>query len=379
MLNVIYTVIILLLGFYTSKLVIAAARAAVSVAIFPAQRIKKVTSLNIDELSNDYPNFTFEPTFEKTSLNRTISTITIKSKLCADKANGTILIFNGQNATWQDRKKIGVYCKLAEDTGYTIIGFDYAGTGERKITTNYYKPLVDDGKTLAKQIICHNNRHHKLILKGNSLGGAIATLVAADCHRQGERVYLWNGRSFSRASEIPAGYLRTLFLSGFYENKFTVFISNMSKPLFRKSLKALDWEIDAASAYLAIPVAFKNFTFVRSTKQDRLSKKDDKIVPTVASLNSNHAIRLEVKRSINDNYLLINDPNSICFYQHRRKSSANTPGNAHGKPETELYCRHDDKNRSVYDVFCLFATKYVNAHHENMIVNDIASPSRKMT
>lgn len=325
-------------------------KAIFSAGVFPAQ-FKKISKYDLQAIQVSFPDLSISFSKEKTEKNRLLETITIQPK--TNKENVTILIFNGQNATFRDEKKIRVYCQMVKDTGCKVVGFDYGGTARRKITTWSHQPLVDDGFYLAKKLIAQSN---SLVLKGNSLGGAIATLVAKQCHEKGILVYLWNGRSFASASHVIAGQFRTLHFSGHYENTTSILLSKIAGSLSLPMLVATGWEIDAASAYKMIPEEYKNYYLVRSSKDERLIKKDDVVIPYHASLEARGDIKALSKEVIVNGDQ--NDPSQIAFYRARRKFTSEFARNAHGTPEINLYCRHDT-GYSAYKLFCLFVKQYV--------------------
>lgn len=119
------------------------ARLISSIAIFPGQVFAKVQNLK-----NIQPDEGLDLAFseEKTKDNRTLQTV----KITPHKPSGNvIIIFNEQNATFRNEKKLKTYCQLAKDTRHIVIGFDYSGTGLKRITTWSSQALVNDGFHLA--------------------------------------------------------------------------------------------------------------------------------------------------------------------------------------------------------------------------------------
>lgn len=326
---------------------------AFSVLIYPAQFLKKAT-YDLNAIQNDFSDLKFIVSEERTPRNRVLATVTIQP--LTEKKKDTILIFNGQNASFRSEKKIRTYCQLARDTGCTVVGFDYGGTAMRRITTWTQEPLVNDGVFLAMKLAKSLPASANLILKGNSLGGAIATLVAEKCHASGVLAYLWSGRSFASAMDVIAGQIRTLHQSGHYENKATILLSNASRPFISMLLYVSGWNIDVEHAYKIIPESYKNYYLVRSDKNQRLSKKDDSVIPYCASLESRPSIKLLAKELVSAGDK--DNPEDIAFYRARRKCFSDSPQNAHAMPEINLYCRGKPQI-SAYDIFCLFATSYI--------------------
>jgi len=330
-----------------------------SALVNPLQLVKLPPRIDLEAIRQDFPHLSINFADEKTDKNRNLITVTVKHP----HSCGTILVCNGQSATIREDIKIRSYCKIAAETGYNVLGFDYAGTGNRKITSWSYRDLVHDGVFLAQKITKELSGSESLIIKGNSLGGAIAILVTKFCHDIGILAYLWSGKSFASTSSVLTGQLRTLKKSGHYETPTTIVISNMAKPLFSGMLLAANFEMDIASAYQSIPDNYKNYFVIRSARMDRANKKDDAMIPYCASLEGNAEIKLAAKLSIkNENK---NDPQKIDYYRARRKCFAESAENAHGFPDEELFCR-TLPNLTVNQLFCLFATQYIPSHKTSL-------------
>lgn len=138
----IYIIFFLLLFYGTLKVLC-------SVLIYPAQFLK-IKELDLQSIRNENLDLTIVTADEITTHNRKLKTITIQPY--NDKSKGIIIVFNGQRATIRDEKKFKTYCQLARDTGYMVVGFDYGGTGLRRISTWSIRELVDDGLYLTKKI-----------------------------------------------------------------------------------------------------------------------------------------------------------------------------------------------------------------------------------
>jgi len=334
-----------------------------SVAVFPAQLLRK-PSYDLNAIQKEFPDLELIVSQEKTPQNRILETLTIKP--LTGKVKDTVLIFNGQNATFRNEKKIRTYCQTVRDTGDTVVGFDYGGTALRRITTWSKESLLNDGVFLATKL-AKALPQSSLILKGNSLGSAIATLTAGKCHEKGVLVYLWGGRPFLSVTDVAAGQIRTLHQSGHYENQATIFLSKISRPFISALFSLSDWNIDIEHAYKNIPEPYKNYYLVRSDKHERKSKKDDVVIPYCASPDASNDIKLSVKKQIREGD--IHNSEDISFYRARRKCSADSTGDAHPLPEINLFSRIEPK-LSAYQLFCLFATSYVRKQGENNMLND---------
>lgn len=319
--------------------------------MFPGQLFAKTQTLD-DSLLDD-KEFDITLFKETTKSQRTINAI----KIVNSESDKTIVIFNGQNATIKNNTKIQTYKQLAKDSGCTVIGFDYAGTGLKRITTWSSDALVDDGLHLVQSVFNNLEKKGPIILKGNSLGGAISTRVARLCHEQSMPVYLGDGRSFKSTSDVIAGYVQTLRISGHYANRVTKTLALIIKPIVSVFLKINQFEINVIEDYKAIPDAYKYYYIVRSDKKERLFKKDDMTIPHCATFESEPEIKQSIKKSLETKAELT--PTDIEYYWKHRKVTSELPDNAHATPENVLFCRND-RTMSAYALFCLFAKDYVN-------------------
>ncbi|MBA2711254.1 MAG: hypothetical protein H0U57_11760 [Tatlockia sp.] len=333
------------------------ARLLTSIAIFPGQIFANVQNIHNFKPEQAGLKLTFAE--EKTKDNRVYPTV----KITPIESSGiVVIVFNGQNATFRNKKKLNTYCQLAKDTNNTVIGFDYSGTGLKRITTWSSKALIDDGFHLALQVIKTMGKNTVLILKGNSLGGAISTKVAKRCHDLGIKAYLWDGRSFKSASSLVAGQIQTLHKSGHYENALTKKLSTITQPMISIWLSLTQFEIDVSEDYKRIPSEYKNYYVVRSKKHaavPRAQKKDDVMIPHCATLESDSVIKDEVKKIIDMGNK--DEPRDIAYYRNRRKVTSKLRENAHSMPETELFCRNDVEV-TAYDLFRFFSNIYVENH-----------------
>jgi len=331
-----------------------AAKLISSIAIFPGQIFANIEDLQ--KFQPDEERLTLSFSEEKTKNNRVLHTV----EITPTKPSGNIIIiFNGQNATFRNKKKLRTYCQLAKDTQNTVVGFDYGGTGLKRITTWSSQTLINDGFHLALKASKKISENNVLILKGNSIGGAIATKVAKRCHDLGIKVYLWSGRSFKSTSAVIAGQFQTLHLSGHFERPLTKTLSSMIQPMASRLLRLTQFEIDVSEDYKNIPPEYKNYYIVRSNVRQRPVKNDDVMIPHCATLESDCFIRNDAKKTTTDGDTVA--PTDIAYFSNRRKVTSMSSENAHSKPETELFCRKDPAI-SAYKLFCIFSTDYIKKH-----------------
>lgn len=326
----------------------------VSILIFPVQ-LKKIEQIDISHLQQEHSDLSIQVEHIASGNHKPILAITIEPK---ETLQGTIVIFNGQSAVINDLKKLSVFCKMAMDTNYRIVGFNYSATGQNKVAKKTQQDLMNDVEKLISHFqLANKEKLFPLIFKGNSLGGAISTLSAEQFHRQKTPVYVWNGRSFTSAAAVFAGYIETLRISGYYSHPLTIRLANLVKPILDSIFSFYNSGLHAGEAYLKIPAPFKHYYIVHSPERSRESKKDDVTIPYAASLAADKRVQCQV-----DNVLSQNDDDTevnIAYYWRRREVSWTHSEDAHAVPETEIFT---EENISAYQLFCLFATKYVPKH-----------------
>lgn len=341
-----------------------AAKGVASVSIFRGQIFARSKRPDIKELKNKYQDLNISFSQMKTNKNRVLDLVEVAS--ADNSTKGVIIVFNGSNATIYKEKKLDVYCALAKDTGYTIIGFNYGGTGKGYVTTWSSRSLINDGFYLAMKMAENMPKNNALILKGNSLGGAMATKAAKLCHEAGNKVYLWNGRSYNAIDLLQAVRVQTQNKSGHYENQYTRILSKIAYPFFKLFFFLTDFVIEVGDDYGDIPSNYKNFYIVRSNEQERVIKKDDVTVPYLATLDTEPRIVSEINRLISMEKS--GKSSDISFYRKRRYVTATHANDAHATSEKELF--NPDDKRSVYNLFCLFS-EYVTDHNKNLNNNKV--------
>ncbi len=152
----------------------------------------------------------------------------------------------------------------ASRLGYVAIAFDYPGVATDDPKARNPKELVKAGIAQVDRLIAEGAKPENIILDGHSLGGAVATLVAAHYHskKPPQTVNLVNGRSFSKLSTATEHLIKNQTGSAVL-GKIT-----------GKAIKAIGLEMNAKKAYNRIPEENKSFYFA----------KNDEVIPFAASL-----------------------------------------------------------------------------------------------
>jgi hypothetical protein len=195
-----------------------------------------------------------------------LNTLIIKSSTTPEVPDGIYVIrFNG------NQEFAGaIASEMAEDSynlGCHSICFDYQGVGESTGEPRSERSLVQAGRAQVQALLDKGVKPEQIILKGHSLGSAVATMLAAELHKDGKEVALFNSRSFSSLTSLVGGWA-----------------GKVSQPLARSILRSRGWAMDVVDSWLSIPPKSKELVFVKSdaiiTDQGSLYRKLEKYKTT---------------------------------------------------------------------------------------------------
>ncbi len=167
-----------------------------------------------------------------------------------------IIHFNG-NGTFANQT-IPTLAAEGQEHECVVINFDYPGVGESTGKSYRAKHMVDAGLAQVQRLLDMGVPAENIMLKGQSIGGGVATLTAAKLHDKGQKVSLYNERSFSKLSDVPAKAI------GGPIGKLVGFI-----------IKKAGWEMNAIKAWNKIPAQYKEYCY---------AKHDEVIPPKVSGL-----------------------------------------------------------------------------------------------
>lgn len=181
----------------------------------------------------------------------------------------------------------------ARELGCNVIGFNLRGVQQSTGKPKSKDDLVTDGIAQVQRLLDAGADPENITLKGHSLGAGVATLVADHFHRHGQKINLFNGRSFSTITNFVVGQIRTADTdykhNGHQETFGKKLLGYLAKPFIKFGVALVKWEIDAASAYKRLPDTHKEYMVVRSSKKRRTELgyrlKDDPVIPHYTSLH----------------------------------------------------------------------------------------------
>ena len=225
------------------------------------------------------------------------------------KARQYIINFAGNGQRYEDNlEEMAADAKaFAKDMGpCTVIGFNYRGVGKSIGKPRAANDLVVDGIAQVQHLLAQGVNPENITLKGHSLGGGVAALVAKHFHSHDKKVNLFDGRSFSTMTNVAVGWIRIAQknpekVTGYKETIGGIILGWLAKPFIKLALALTKWEIDAEAAYREIPDTHKEYMVVHSSKQARglnqngkplkhlplefAKPKDDTVIPHYASLH----------------------------------------------------------------------------------------------
>lgn len=166
-----------------------------------------------------------------------------------------IVKFNGNGMQYQDA--LNNFAYDARRLNVSVIGFNYRGVGNSMKTPDTFQDLVTDGIAQVQRLLDSGVESKKITLDGLSLGGGVATMVAAHFHKIGKPVYLWNDRSFATISKAAAGMVAPES-DGIFGNACGTSLETSSWSLMAPA----GWDADVAQAYNSIPAGYKGHMYV---------------------------------------------------------------------------------------------------------------------
>ncbi len=124
------------------------------------------------------------------------------------KARRLVVYLGGNAELFQDRideMRDDVGALTQGDRATAALGFNYPGFHGSGGTARCGQDLVDATRDLVEATMRQLQVDAtSVVLKGHSIGGAVAALVAAEMHRDGRPVNLWCGRTFADVAGVAA-------------------------------------------------------------------------------------------------------------------------------------------------------------------------------
>ncbi|MBM4222577.1 MAG: hypothetical protein FJ161_02075 [Gammaproteobacteria bacterium] len=169
--------------------------------------------------------------------------------------------FRGQKSFYENRFADDMVDAIS--SSMVVVSFNYRGVGYNTQPPIIFQNLITDGIAQVDRLLAKGIPANHILLDGESLGGAIATMVTKYFHESSLFVYLFNSRSFADLSEM----IVNMGLS--WLPKF------LRSPAYPMS-DTLGWNANIAETYRSIDNNYKAYCVV-ADKQDGISEGDGKI------------------------------------------------------------------------------------------------------
>lgn len=114
-----------------------------------------------------------------------------------------IVVFNGMGDLYE--KHLESLDKLAQDTGFHLVGFNYRGVGESQGKANSGKDLIQDGQSVVESLLNKGISADNILFYGHSMGAAVAAGVYDDMDHKGPIISESSFSSFSKAISSKKG------------------------------------------------------------------------------------------------------------------------------------------------------------------------------
>lgn len=289
-------------------------------SILPAQlrAVNQFDDINDETVSND-PDLDYKKYNVVTHDGAILDTLEITHKVPQDTNPLTqkyIINFVGNCNGYEDI--VTLMENDAKEFSANVIGFNFRGVAKSKKNINEgviskarsKDDLVTDGIAQVQRLLDKQVPAANIIIKAHSLGAGVASLVAQHFHQLGEPVNLFNDRSFSTSSDVAMSLARkdlekngSDFFKKLSKTQKSI-LSAIAKPLVKLVASALNWEIDAASAFKSINPKNKAYFFLRSVEASKSGTPpgiiDDEVISHDASLHKAlHSERKKEKNKIN--------------------------------------------------------------------------------
>jgi effector protein SdbA len=250
--------------------------------------------------------------------------------------------------------KDGTYS--AQKIGATVIAFNYRGIDYSRGMVCTQNDMVNDTIAQVDRLLALGVRARNIGIEGYCLGGAVATLAAAQLHERDDKVKLHNSRSFRSIPRFLIGYFLPHTQSNWTEPMtwLRYIVAGFSLIFLSPIIWLSGWRFNAVNAWDKIPVADKDYSVVRVNEdvQYRTPEQADGLIhdhwASIASYLDEQRQIIQVKRkcgktlTIEEQKILQDKPEThyfkpaVCEYDQRTKELFK----AHGKLSHFLPSRH---------------------------------------
>jgi acetyl esterase/lipase len=171
-----------------------------------------------------------------------------------------IVYFNQNAATWE--QNVEFLAQTAKDVGANVISCNYRGVAKSSGFPTKDQDLIDDGQAVVDYLLKQGVPAENILICGTSLGGAVATHVAAARVQAGQNVSLISDRSFSSLS-------RVVWKIGGIVDYILPILALLARAIAIAIMRSHDWKLDSGEKLQSLLLKTKKVTLLHHA-QDRI-------------------------------------------------------------------------------------------------------------
>lgn len=212
-----------------------------------------------------------------------LETVTASNNLVnpGEKDHLHIIYFNGNSGCYQQDYRFVAedlleYQNQVNPVPVTAVMFNYPGVLNSGGKVKVAQDLIDAGIQQVQNLLDEGVLPENIVLHGVSLGGSIASHVAARFNKQ--KVVDENGKALRmtlggvyapRTFRSTAQVGRNFFNRALGDNIFSRGISTLCLPAIKLGTWASEWDLDTGKAFFSLPKDRRDYSVVRSSKANR--------------------------------------------------------------------------------------------------------------
>lgn len=188
-----------------------------------------------------------------------------------------VIYFNGNSGCFQQDYKL-----VAEDllsygkngVPVTAVQFNYPGVLNSEGSAKVAQDLINAGIAQVQALLDEGVPHSKIVLHGVSLGGSIASHVAAhfnqlkkldDPEQNQTLAGLYVSRTFASTAQVG----RDFFNRALGDNIISRIISTLCLPFIKIGTWGSEWDLDTGKAFFSLPRDKRNYAVIISPEANR--------------------------------------------------------------------------------------------------------------
>ncbi|MCL5272583.1 MAG: hypothetical protein M1486_04660, partial [Gammaproteobacteria bacterium] len=188
-----------------------------------------------------------------------------------------IVYFSGNSGSFQQdyqQTAEDLLCYSKDHVPVTAVLFNYPGILNSEGHVEIARDLIDSGIAQVQSLLDQGVAHSKIVLHGVSLGGSIASHVAAHFNQLPKIDHptqkqtlggLYASCTFASTTQVGRDY----FNRALGDNFFSRFISTLCLPFIKLGTWGSDWDLDTGDAFFSLPPEKRNYSVIISPREHR--------------------------------------------------------------------------------------------------------------